>query len=37
LTFGGAVYITGGFDNSDEIRRLIQEKRKHAITLQLPT
>lgn len=28
LTFGGAVYITGGFDNSDEIRRLIQGEKK---------
>jgi hypothetical protein len=28
LTFGGAVYITGGFDNSGEIRRLIQGEKK---------
>lgn len=28
LTFGGAVYITGGFDNSDEIRRLIRGEKK---------
>jgi hypothetical protein len=28
LTFGGAVYITGGFDNSDEIRRFIQGEKK---------
>ncbi|HEX2231046.1 MAG TPA: hypothetical protein VHG34_02545 [Nitrososphaeraceae archaeon] len=28
LTFGGAVYITGGFYNSDEIRRLIQGEKK---------
>jgi hypothetical protein len=28
LTFAGAVYITGGFDNSDEIRRLIQGEKK---------
>ncbi|MCD6037979.1 MAG: hypothetical protein K0S67_1867, partial [Nitrososphaeraceae archaeon] len=28
LTFGGAVYITGCFDNSDEIRRLIQGEKK---------
>lgn len=28
LTFGGAVYITGGFDNSSEIRRLIQGEKK---------
>lgn len=28
LAFGGAVYITGGFDNSDEIRRLIQGEKK---------
>jgi hypothetical protein len=28
LTFGGAVYITGGFDNSDEIRRLIQGEKR---------
>ena len=28
LTFGGAVYITGSFDNSSEIRRLIQGEKK---------
>jgi hypothetical protein len=28
LTFGGAVYITGDFDNSTEIRRLIQGEKK---------
>ena len=28
LTFGGAVYITGDFDNSSEIRRLIQGEKK---------
>ena len=28
LTFGGAVYITGGFNNSDEIRRLIRGEKK---------
>jgi hypothetical protein len=28
LTFGSAVYITGSFDNSSEIRRLIQGEKK---------
>ena len=28
LTFGSAVYITGSFDNSTEIRRLIQGEKK---------
>ena len=28
LTFGGAVYITGGFNNSEEIRRLIRGEKK---------
>jgi hypothetical protein len=28
LTFGGAVYITGSFDNSTQIRRLIQGEKK---------